>query len=359
MKAYTYGVLVDLYDQVPYSQAGLGQANTQPAFDKGHDVYLGLIAEIDAALAQNYNVTLGTDATTDFVFAGNMTKWAEFAHTLELKMYLRMVNAYPTDAQTGVTKLYLNPDFLSVNAGITQYVNTPNKDNPFYEYNIRFLNTTVNIKASATFISFLQATNDPRIKSYFGTLNPVAINQGDYNNNAAIYLTATSPVQTPTDPVWFMTAAESNFLQAEAVARYGVAGSAVTLYNAGIAASFADNGLTAAQATTYEGQAAVTYPAGTLAANLQAIITQKWVSFAQGCHALEGFFDQQRTGIPKISAVYSTAPTYVAGQWVYSLNGVTPNKLFPKRLIFPKDESDRNPNTPAQVPLTTKVWWGM
>jgi hypothetical protein len=35
MKAYTYEVLVDLYDQVPYSQALLGQANTQPVFDKG------------------------------------------------------------------------------------------------------------------------------------------------------------------------------------------------------------------------------------------------------------------------------------------------------------------------------------
>lgn len=361
MKAYTYEVLVDLYDQVPYSQALKGDGNTQPAFDKGHDVYVGLIAEMDAALKQNYNVALNNPAT-DFVFGGTMTKWAEFAHTLELKMYLRMINSNATDAQAGVTKLFASPDFLSVNAGMTAYVNTPNKDNPFYEYNIRSLNTTTNIKASATFVTYLSFTQDPREKAYFGTATPTPINQGDYNGTNATYGGATSPVQSPTDPVWFITASESYQLQAEAVARYGVTdpnGTDAALYAKGVAASFVDNGLTTSQATTYLTQASVTYPTGgTLAAKLTAIITQKWVSFAQGCHALEGFFEQERTGIPAISAVYSTAGTYVPGQWVYSLNGVTANKLFPKRLIFPKDESDRNSNTPAQVPLTTPVWWG-
>jgi hypothetical protein len=368
MKAYTYEVLADLYDQVPYTQALTGQANTQPAFDKGHDIYVGLIAEIDAALAQNYNVALSpTDAPTDFVFgggAGAMTQWAEFAHTLELKMYLRMINTNAADAQAGVAKLYAHPDFLSVNAGMTAFANTPNKDNPFYEYNIRSLNTTTNIKASSTFVTYLLVTQDPRTTPLFGTANPVGINQGDYNGTNPTYGGATSPVQTPLDPVWFISAAESYFLRAEAVARFGVTdlgGTDAVLYKAGIAASFTANGLstTTAPFTTYTAQASVAYPTGgTLAAKLQAIITQKWVSLAQGCHALEAFFEQERTGYPLISAVYSTAGTYVPGQWVYSLNGVTANKAFPKRLIFPKSESDRNSNTPAQVPLTTPVWWG-
>ena len=86
---------------------------------------------------------------------------------------------------------------------------------------------------------------------------------------------------------------------------------------------------------------------------------QKWVSDANGCHALEGFFDQQRTGIPKISSVYSTDSGYVPGEWVYSLNGVTTGKAFPKRLIFPETEYSTNINTPPEVPLTTPVWWGL
>ncbi|MEO6850382.1 MAG: SusD/RagB family nutrient-binding outer membrane lipoprotein, partial [Mucilaginibacter sp.] len=170
MKAYTLGVLADLYDKVPYKEAFSGQMNVQPHYDAGHDVYLGLIAEIDAALKANYAVDLGgADAATDFVFGGDMTKWAQFANTLELKMYLRMINAYPADAQAGIAKVFGNGiGFLTVDAGMNNFVNAPNKDNPFYEYNVRSLNTDGNIKASVTFVSFLEFTQDPRIISYFG-----------------------------------------------------------------------------------------------------------------------------------------------------------------------------------------------
>lgn len=353
MKAYTYGVLVDLYDQVPYKEALLGQANTQPVFDKGHDVYVGLIAEIDAALAQNYNVDLGpTDAPTDFIFGGSMSKWAQFANTLKLKMYLRMVNAAPAEAQAGVTKLFTSPNFLTSNAAITNFVNTANKDNPFYEYNIRSLNTTTNLRASKTLVGYLTANSDPRISVIFGTATPTAMIQGDYNTSSSSNLAATSPVQKATDPVEFISAAESYFLQAEAVVRYGVAGNAQTLYQQGITASFTDMGLTAAQATTYYNQAGILYTGA--ADKIAAIIMQKWVSFAYGTHTLEGFFDQQRTGIPTTT----TATTGTPGQWTYSVNGVTPNKAFPKRLIYPKSEKDRNKNTPAEVPIYTNVWWG-
>lgn len=363
MKAYTYEVLADLYDQVPYSQALKGQDNIQPKFDNGHDVYLGLISEIDAALAQNYSTPLGVDAATDFVFGGSsneMTQWAEFARTLELKMYLRMINAYPSDAQAGIAKLYANQDFLSVDAGMNNFVNTPNKDNPFYEYNIRSLNTTTNIKASVTLTSFLASTQDPRITAIFGSKSPIAINQGDFFNTDIALGGAAQPVQTPTDPVWFISAAESHFLQAEALQRYYNGTGAKEQYLAGIDASFADNnvsGTTAAAFTASSSNPNVNFDLST--DKIQTIVTQKWVSLAQGCHALEAFFDQERTGFPKISPVYSTSDAYVPGQWVYSLNGVTPNNLFPKRLIYPASESDRNKNTPPQVPITTPVWWGL
>jgi hypothetical protein len=364
MKAYTYEVLVDLYDQVPYTQAFQGAANIQPVFDKGHDIYVALIKEIDDALAQNYNVPLSSsDASTDLIFGGDMKKWAEFAHTLELKMYLRMVNAYPADAQAGVAKLYANPDFLSVDAGLNIFINTPNKDNPFYEYNIRSLNVTTNIRASYTFVSFLTITQDPRMVSYFGTAKPTSINQGDYLNTNTALGSAASPVQKPTDPVWFISAAESHFLQAEALVRYPSLNGGTTAqaqYMAGVEASFIDNGLAASDADNYITKSTDPRVNWGLSSNkIRTIIYQKWVSFAQGCHTLEGFFDQERTGYPEISPVYSTDNNYVPGQWVYSLNGVTPNKMFPKRVPFPSSEVDRNKNTPTAVPITTPVWWGL
>lgn len=365
MKAYTYEVLVDLYDQVPYSEAFQGQANLQPKFEDGYTVYVGLLAELNAALAKDYkSVALSTDQKkTDFIFAGDMNKWEQFANTLKLKMYLRMVNAKPAEAQAGINALYTaGANFLTVNAGITAFTDVPDGSNPAYEYNIRRLNTTTNIRASITFTTFLAANSDPRAVSYFGTASPIGIHQGDFTATLTAqptYANATTAVQKATDPVWFISAAESYFMQAEALERYYAGVGAKAKYDAGVTAAFAQVGLTPGALIAAGGK--YEYPvAGTFQQKLKAIITQKWASMP-GSHGLEAFFEQQRTGYPAISTVYSTNATYAtahAGEWVYSKNGATSGK-FPKRLVFPASERDRNKNTPAEVPIYTKVWWGL
>lgn len=355
MKAFVYETLVDLYDQVPYTEAFKGIDGLQPKFDDGYTIYTGLIGEIEAALATNYNTNLnGTAASADFIFGGDMTKWRQFANTLELKMYLRMINAKPSEAQAGYQKLVTRgADFLASDAGVTSYTDATDRRNPFYTYNIYALNATTNLRASTTLASFLKQNGDPRAVSYFGTSSPISINQGDFNASLSAhpeYANANVPVQKPTDPVFFITKAESYFLQAEANLRYGGGANAATLYNNGVDAAFAQAG--AARGGLYP------YPSsGTTDQKLTAIITQKWASFPSTGHTLEGFFDQERTGIPAISPVYSTNAAYVPGQWVYSNAGVTSGK-FPKRLVFPDVERSRNANTPAEVPITTPVWWG-
>jgi hypothetical protein len=363
MKAYTYQVLVDLYDQVPYTEALQGQANLQPKFDDGYTIYKGLIAEIDAALAATAtadNLAPAANASTDFVFIGNMAKWRAFANTLKLKMFLRMVNAKPAEAEAGVKKLYADgATFLTEAAAVTSYVNTPDQGNPFYEYNVRRLGVG-NLRASKTFVTWLVANSDPRITPYFGATNPGSINQGDY---AAVgeptYANAATPVQKATDPVWFISKAESYFLQAEARLRYGVGSETdASLYRKGLVAAFAEQGLAEATIPT---SATYVYPAaGTLQAKLKTIIVQKWAALP-GSHSLEAFFEQERTGYPEISPVTSKDASYAsdhAGEWVYSFGGITSGKRFPKRLVFPDVEASRNPNTPDEVPITTPVWWG-
>lgn len=358
MKAYTYQVLVDLYDKVPYTEALKGVENLQPKFDDGYTIYVGLLAEIDAALAKDYtSIALsGEQKKTDFLFGGDMSLWTKFANTLKLKMYLRMVNAKPAEAQAGITKLYTEgANFLTTSAGIATFDDTPDNSNPFYEYNIRRLNTTTNLRASKTFTSWLTTNGDPRVNYYFGTANPVPMNQGDYTATAVqqpTYASATVFVQTAKDPVWFISAAESYFMQAEALERYYGGTGAAAMYQNGVRAAFTQVGLAAGTIPS----SYLLYSTGTFEQKLEQIIVQKWASFA-GSHSLEGFFEQERTGYPKTSAVYSTDGSYIAGQWVYSKNGVTAG-LFPKRLVFPASARDRNNNTPPEVPITTKVWWG-
>ena len=54
MKVYTYQVLVDLYDQVPYTDALQGASDLQPKFDNGDSIYESLLSTLDSALNQDF-----------------------------------------------------------------------------------------------------------------------------------------------------------------------------------------------------------------------------------------------------------------------------------------------------------------
>ncbi|SEA92757.1 SusD/RagB family nutrient-binding outer membrane lipoprotein [Pedobacter hartonius] len=365
MKAYTFEILVDLYDKVPYTEAFQSPAILQPKFDDGYTIYTSLIKEIDAALAKDYtSVEFSSDQMrTDFIFgssstfADEMENWHKFANTLKLKMYLRMVNAKPAEAEAGIRALYAsNAEFLDLSAAVSNFTDVPNRSNPFYEYNFRRLNTPDNLKASVTFTSWLNKNNDPRSVAYFGVANPVpSINQGDYLGGSAHpeYNKAVNIIVNATDPVNFISVAESYFMQAEVLERYFGGAGAEAMYNDGVAAAFAQVGITPSATIL----ATYAYPTGSFETKLEAIITQKWASLV-GSHGLEAFFEQNRTGYPKTSPVFSTDPTYIPGQIVFTPNAVTGVGNFPRRYVFPNDERSRNTNTPAEVPVYTKVWWG-
>ncbi len=368
MKAYATSLLVDLYDKIPYTEALQGSSNLNPKFDDGYTIYKSLLAEIDTALAKDFSartvidLTATNEGNVDLVFGGDITKWKQFANTLELKMYLRMVNAKASEAQAGVLALYArNASFLTTDAKVTGFSDAASKSNPLYEQNIRQLNTPDNLRASRTFITFLQAKGDPRIADYFKTNSSgtyTGLDQGDFLNPSNAALAASIFKEAATDPVVFLSAAESYLLQAEARERYFAGANAQSLYNTGVLAAFAQTGRDGSAFIAPAG--AYAYPtAGTFAQKLEAIIVQKWASFPYGVHFIEGWFEKNRTGYPKTSTVYSTDASYVPGQFVISKNTTLGPGQLPKRMVFPDVERSRNTNTPAQVPITTPVWWGL
>ncbi len=363
VKAYTLQVLVDLYDQVPYTEAFQGTANLQPHFDDGYTVYKGLLAEIDEALSKDFEASTNSlPGETDLVFPAaaadwSVQPWIRFANTLKLKMYLRMVYAKPAEAEAGIRALYDNgANFLEEDAFVNVFTTGKDKSNPFFSYNNEL--GVANLRASVTFLSWLEENNDPRIANYYafssGTTSYLAIHQGDFSNPNPAFNIASAGTVAATDPVDYISLAESHFLQAEALERYYNGVGAKAQYDAGVTASFDRYGYSAAGFISASGNYA--YPtAGTFEQKLEAIIVQKWTAFP-GSHALEAFFEKNRTGYPRTSPVYSTDPSYVPGQFVYAKNGVT-NGLFPKRLIFPDLETSKNANAPPDKPITEKVWW--
>jgi hypothetical protein len=136
-----------------------------------------------------------------------------------------------------------------------------------------------------------------------------------------------------------MSAAESYFLQAEAAARGWLAGDVRALYEQGITASFASYDVTPG---AYITTAVAAFPATGLAAQLKAIITQKYFAM-NGNQGFEAWSEWRRTGYPDFF-VQSVESSLTPGQ-------------FPQRFLYPNTELTRNPNFPGAKVVTDKVWW--
>ncbi len=93
MKAYALTTLVDMFGNVPNSEAGNGTDIISPIADNGSDVYAAANALLDEAIA-TLEGTTAPAITGDVFYQGNAAKWATLAKTLKLRMALttRLVN---------------------------------------------------------------------------------------------------------------------------------------------------------------------------------------------------------------------------------------------------------------------------
>lgn len=365
MMAFDYHILVDFYETIPFSQA-LNEQYPLPKYDNGKDVNTGIIAMLDAAIAKKADATAGGQASLkekDFVFSGDINKWIQFAKTLKLKILMR---DFETN-KTAIQSLLSEGDFLTADARMNGYIDKENNSNPLYESDRRKLNTKNNIKASATLITFLKVNEDPRLPDFFekGIVGDdyVGLPQGGYSIGAAIIdpNTTSRANLAATDPVYFQSVAESNFLQAECYARLNDKTKAKAFYETGVKAAFTRWGH---DATTFLATGgAYAFKDTNLDTMLECILTQKWVA-AVRCQAWDSFFDINRTGYPKQGTEYTVLESdwatpnsnYIVGQLTPNVGSVLGGS-FPKRLLIPKASSDYNINAPAVIPLKNKMWW--
>jgi hypothetical protein len=374
MKAYVTSVMVDLWSTMPYTQAFQGKDNLNPTWDSGLTIYNALIDSINLAQGKDFTALTNSQpsADQDPLFGGNASEinnWIAFGNTLKLRMYLRMWNTQPAIARAGITALLsAGGPFLTKDAAFTNFSNAPGLDNPMYEQNIRELNTNSNLKASTTLVTWLNEYNDPRVIYWFGGYAPSSVDQGNYRLILAGYSSAPTFNETPTDPVEFISLAESDFLQAEALIRIngnGAAG-AQALYEAGVERAFSEIGFSGDTLLGKTPGAAPYFGAyawgketegGATLTNLQQIWRQKWAECIYGCHGIEAWFEQNRNGFPTQSPVYSTDPSYIPGQIVVVPNTVLSAGQLPRRFPFPYDETNRNSSSPNLVPIYVPVWW--
>ncbi|RZK69814.1 MAG: SusD/RagB family nutrient-binding outer membrane lipoprotein [Pedobacter sp.] len=328
MKALMFSKLVDQYNDVPYSEALKGNALLTPKYDKAEDIYKDLVSQLTLAIKTINDGQAGTVAntvvaSTDPLFKGDMNLWKQFANTVKLRLLIKMagvpaLNAY---AKTELSALGTT-GFLSTDALVQPgYVKEAGRQSPGYNSlgfgsdNARAQSQQIPTKWILSFYTLTgggKLTDPGRGSVIYRGFPSTPTNQLGEEN------TTTSQVPPTGFSAWFtgvdantpglgvakgpsqgqpiMLAAESRFLQAEAVVRGYITGTAKSLFEAGVKSSFNylylnQNGVVGtgkdvdADVATY-----FTANAGSRLANfdlaltdeqkIEAIITQKYIAAA-------------------------------------------------------------------------------
>ena len=356
-KAYIFQLLTDAFGDVPLKDALQGVQMLSPKYDPQAEVYDSIFAWTKRGIAlAGTSTTYPT--TDDLVFGGGaagMNRWKQFGNTLLLRAYLRISLKDAAKAQSGIQALYAtNPTFLTADARIS-YQNVGGNQNPLYAEGVG-LSRTQNLVASNTAVNALTANNDPRLKVLYTSNsagNVVGVNQGTYNTQPSVAPTfpaaitggrfaSSTGATAAIAPVKLISATESYFLQAEAVARGWATGNVQTLFNAGIKASFDALGLSQTAYDTYIASAPDAQLPADLNGRIKAIITQKYYAM-DGFQGFEAWTEWRRTGYPTF-LVKSAASTLGSNE-------------LPVRLLYPETEITRNANFPGVKLITDKVWW--
>jgi hypothetical protein len=381
LQAYAFMVLTDTYGDIPFTQGGTGYIDQVlfPTYESQESIYPEIIQELrDASAALD---AAGAVETADILYGGNVAQWKKFGYSLMLRAGMRLSKVNQATAQQVANEAFQG-GVIMTNADNALMRHDSNYGNPIGNT----LNSTeaANYYLTEPFVEYLQATNDPRLPAiavrYVGaksgpeqvpaiaSSNPaVQVGMPMGNDNGTIAGVATGlglasfydfsqvdrrRMVKVAAPMFFVTAAQTQLLLAEAKQRGWITSATTTaeFYNSGVRAHME-------QLASYDPGSAVSSTAinDYLAANpfadataLEQINTQYWVaSFLNGPEAFANF---RRSGYPDL------APNPFPGK---DISGD-----FIRRLTYPNSEISVNAtNVNAAISrmgaddLDTPVWW--
>ncbi len=377
--------VTDSYGPIPYTQLTGGSLTVE--YDSQEDVYNAMFQELGDAIdvLTTYINEGGTTILSRFdrVFYGDVTKWVQFANTLRLRLALRVCYADNALYRREAAAAIANPvGFLTENASIHPGSGAWENPNWIVQYSFNDGDS----KAGATILCYMVGYRDPRLSAYFtqgsdGQYHGVRVGaavDSDYPKSALW----SRYNCTNSDPVLWMSGAESYFLLAEHYLRQNNLTLAQSYYNDGIAHSFQLWGVSGASAYTATTSAPTAYTdpvnsqnsyssalssvsvawnsQSTVERHLEQIITQKYIAmFPEGQEAWTEF---RRTGYPKI------IPTATNNS-----KGTIDTNTQIRRLIYPDAEKSANTanytegvdilNSEASSSFRngdvggTKLWW--
>lgn len=94
LTAINLGIATDTWNNIPYSEANLGQDKLFPKFDTQEQIYTAIFTLLDNAIASlnssdNSGIFIGRE---DLIYKGDTDKWLRTANTLKARYQLRLIN---------------------------------------------------------------------------------------------------------------------------------------------------------------------------------------------------------------------------------------------------------------------------
>ena len=289
LKAYTYSVMVDVFGDIPYSEANkLKEGILYPKFDDDAAIYESLFTLINEGIADLNNATAPNSklpGADDLMYNGNVARWVKAANTIKLKMYTQIrkvknVSAEVTALLNGGNLIsQTNESFLvpygpngatdDRNPGFYTYFATQRSNHVspwFYEimkgYNPRIFTNNPDPRIKYYIYNQVNATQGPRegnqteyrdgafVSIYFGSVGPDRDRSqqntislfgiypvgGKYDDGTATVATASSG--TGATPYRLITYADRLYLEAELISTGVITGDARAKLSLAMAESF-------------------------------------------------------------------------------------------------------------------------
>jgi Starch-binding associating with outer membrane len=406
-KAYIYSIMVDLWGDVPYTEASQGETNLTPKFDKGADIYKDLFRLIDEGIADLNRTPYISPGTVDLFYRGDRALWIRAANTLKLKM-LNQIRLVPSERDRVIKDINaLIAGNQLITTGTQDWVfrfgttETPQNRHPTHISEYR---ATKDFYMDQGFMERLYSLDDLRLRYYIYRQNPNAgVNftstgngyggrfagdptgqpadqanratfgiypyGGIYDNNTIRnlpttlqFLTntgATTPgvhkVVTTSDGTGagifpMVTSYMTNFILAESALTLGTTGTVRTYLRDGVVQHLQ------AVSSFAAGNSGPAIPQATIDAFVTRVLTQ---------------YDALTTPAARLNFIMTQKYIATVGNGIEAYNDyrrtgsptlsipLSPVNPFPLRFLYSTRELTANPNAPAQNNFVTPVFWDL
>ena len=353
IKAINLGLAIDLWGDVPYSDAFLAQT-LKPTYDNDETLYDELLNLLEEGIAElekeNSTESLGDD---DFIYKGDVDGWIAMAHSLKARYLLHMSNTGKFDADAVLSEAALGIQSNGMNGDITYSTAGPDVYNPWANVarsqEALILDGWISEQLADAMNGNTFGVVDPRMPFMFGDTETgefIGVENGAGRPSGVGVEDERSVLERGTfyasddSEILIITLAEVKFIEAEAHLANGNTTAAYAAYLDGIRAHMDMVGVDPAARDAYI--AAPEVGVGAANITLAQIMKEKYV--AMFLHP-EAWNDARRFD-------YQYVDMTLPANHNPAMNG-----QFVRRLIYPDSEVSRNLDN---VPTTTaldRIWW--